>query len=105
MSKLGIGDKSIDIGLTSQLWTITYPHIFFLSNDPPYLGIGLGMFIGPAIGVFRWVKVPTGHSTKIQLFGNLPNSHPGLGFQVEFIIRSPPLGLTTYYVWNMHELL
>ena len=54
LSKLGIGERrSIDIGLTSQLRTITYPHIFFLSNGPPYLGIGLEMFVSPTIRVFR----------------------------------------------------
>ena len=69
LSKLGIGERrSIDIGLTSQPRTITYPHTFFLSNSPPYLKIGLGMFISPAIGVFRWVEIPTGHSTKITCF-------------------------------------
>ena len=78
MSKLGIGEKrSIDIGLTSQPRTITYPHMFFLSNGPPYPRIGLGIFIGPTIGVYRWVDVPTGQSTKIQLFGKLAISHPG----------------------------
>ena len=83
LSKLGIGERrSIDIGLTSQPWTITYHHMFFLSNGPPYPEIRLGMFIGPAIGVFRCVEVPTGQSTKIELFGNLPNSHPSQGFQV-----------------------
>ena len=67
LSKLGIGERrSIDIGFTSLSQTTTYPHMFFLSNGPPYPEIGLEMFIGPAIGVYRWV------STKIQLFGKLP---------------------------------
>ena len=86
LSKLGFGERrSIDIGLTAQLRTITYPHMFFLSNDPPYPGIGLGLFISPVIGVYKWVDVPIGQLTKIQLFDNLPISHLGQGFQVGFM--------------------
>ena len=64
LSKLGIGERrSIDLGLTSQLQTTTFPHMFFLSNGPPYPGIRLGMFVSLAIGEYRWVDIPTGHTT------------------------------------------
>ena len=52
LSKLSFGERrSIDMGLTSQPRTTTYPHMFFLSNGPPYPEIRLGMSVSPAIGV------------------------------------------------------